>query len=368
MALATQPFAVLLNPNARRVSQSVFQRVSEIVDPDHVYVSQDEATAPSLIRDIVRQGYRTVFTGGGDGTVTQFINQLPEDDGAPRVGILKLGTGNAMAEIVSSGDPMVDLKSYADNPSADDYSLPLCESEGVRFAFAGIGVDGWVLNDYKALQERYRGAVAKRLLHNVSGYFAATFGVSVPRMIARWARRQRAVARITNIGPPAYGIEQDAVGGRVGRTFRPGEVLYEGPANAVMFGTCPYYGYSLRALPFAGLPPARLRRADPLHHRQPAPRLARHDPPPAARGLLGQPRPHRVQRADALPARRRGDGLPPGAHGRHGPPRHRPGPLHLTSRGAAGSARSRVPRSSQCQVQSVREPPEAAPSPIEPAG
>lgn len=253
MALATQPFAVLLNPNARRVSQSVFQRVSEIVDPDHVYVSQDEATAPSLIRDIVRQGYRTVFTGGGDGTVTQFINQLPEDDGAPRVGILKLGTGNAMAEIVSSGDPMVDLKSYADNPSADDYSLPLCESEGVRFAFAGIGVDGWVLNDYKALQERYRGAVAKRLLHNVSGYFAATFGVSVPRMIARWARRQRAVARITNIGPPAYGIEQDAVGGRVGRTFRPGEVLYEGPANAVMFGTCPYYGYSLRALPFAGL-------------------------------------------------------------------------------------------------------------------
>ena len=257
MATAPQPFAVLLNPNARRVSQNVYDRISEIVDPDHVYVSTDEASAPGLIQDIMRQGYPTVFTGGGDGTVTQFINELPEEGAAPRVGILKLGTGNAMAEIVSSGDPLVDLRTYASNPSADDYTLPLCESEGTRFAFAGVGIDGWVLNDYRALKDRFRGPIANRLLHNVGGYFAATMGISVPRMIARWLKRQRATATITNIGGPAYRIEQDELGGRVGRTIAHGEVLYDGPINAVMFGTCPYYGYRMKALPFAGLEPGR---------------------------------------------------------------------------------------------------------------
>ncbi|MCB9730209.1 MAG: hypothetical protein H6746_17190 [Deltaproteobacteria bacterium] len=256
MSVARDNFAVMLNPNARRVSNRVLGRISEIVDPDHVYVSEDAASAPQLARSIMEKGYETVFTGGGDGTVTQFINMLPEA-GAPRVGILKLGTGNAMAEIVSSGDPLVDLRAYASNPSQDDLRLPLCESEGTRFAFAGLGLDGWVLNDYRALKARCEAGPLRPLVQNVGGYFAAALGVSVPRMFKRWMSRRQTLVRVTNVGGHAYALEGGPKGGRVARRFAPGEVLYEGPTNNVMFGTCPFYGHAMKALPFAGLDPLR---------------------------------------------------------------------------------------------------------------
>lgn len=249
-------FAVLLNPNARRVSRGVYDRIHDLVDPGDVYVSEDEAMAPRVIEEIVRKGYGTIFTGGGDGTVTRLLNMLPEDE-FPRVGILKLGTGNAMAEIVSSGDPLVDLRTYAANPTKDDFHLPLCEAEGTQFAFAGLGIDGWVLNDYRAMKDRFGAGPLEPVLQNVGGYLTAAFTVSVPRMIRRWFRRQKTTVRVTNLGGPAYGIDPGDVGGRVGRSFAPGEIMYEGPINNVMFGTCPFYGYGMKALPYAGLDPTR---------------------------------------------------------------------------------------------------------------
>lgn len=256
MSTATD-FAVLLNPNAKRVSQSVCNRIGEIVHPDHLFMSESEDAAGDLVDEILSRGYDTVFTGGGDGTVTQFINMLPEGKSNPRVGILRLGTGNAMAGIVSSGNPLVDLRTYAQNPTRDAFHLGLCESEGTRFAFAGVGLDAVILNDYRAMKARLRGGMFERLIHNAGGYVASTFGVTVPRMMMRWLRRQKTQVRITNIGAPSYAIERTSRGGQMGTLFDTGAVLYEGPANAVMFGTCPYYGYNIRMLPFAGLDEAR---------------------------------------------------------------------------------------------------------------
>ncbi len=262
MTIADPRFAVLLNPNARRVSSSMLNRISDLVDPDHLYVSDDPNKAEDLAKRILDRGYRTVFTGGGDGTVTRFINQMPGEapaasSGAPRIGILRLGTGNAMAEIVSSGDPLTDLRTYVSNPSSDSYELPLCEAEGVRFAFAGLGLDGYILNDFETLRRKLGRTVFKPMLQNVSGYLAATFGITVPRMVGRWVRRQKVMVRATNVGDTAYAIATDKDGGRVERTVRRGEVLYEGPINAAMFGTCPFYGYRLKALPYAGVDPSR---------------------------------------------------------------------------------------------------------------
>ena len=246
-------FAVLLNPNAKRVSKAVCNRIGEIVHPDHVFMSESPDDAHRLVDNILSRGYSTVFAGGGDGTVTQFINMLPEEERNPRLGILRLGTGNAMAGIVSSGNPLVDLRTYASNPTRDAYNLSLCESEGTRFAFAGLGLDAAILNDYRTVQKRFTGGAFESLIHNVGGYFAATFGITIPRMMRRWLRRQTTEVRITNAGGPGYAIRRTPQGGQADRIFAPGEVLYEGPVNAVMFGTCPYYGYNIRMLPFAGL-------------------------------------------------------------------------------------------------------------------
>lgn len=247
------PFAVLLNPNARRVGRRVVDRVTEYVDPAHVFVSRDEREADAIAREIIRRGYETVFAGGGDGTVTQLMNHVP--DGGPRVGILRLGTGNAMAEIVSSGDPLTDLRTFVTNPSQDSVTLPLCEAEGTRFAFAGLGLDAAILNDFETLRGRVG---ARRLVQNVGGYVAAALGITLPRMTARWLRRQRPQVRVTNLGAEARAIALNEEGtGEVVATMGPGEVLYEGPVNSALFGTCPYYGYGMKILPFAGVDPTR---------------------------------------------------------------------------------------------------------------
>jgi len=257
LTIAPEQFAVLVNPNARRVDQGVQQRIADLVDPEHVYVSEHEEDASRILDEIVGKGYGTVFAAGGDGTVTSVINQLPQDEDTPRVGILKLGTGNAMAEIVSSGDPMVDLRSYTSSRSTDDYQLPLLEVEGTRFAFAGLGMDAFILNDYRDLKDRYGAGPLKPLLQNVLGYFVATFARTIPRLAMRWLRRKKIRVKVTNLGMEAYRVEADKKGGREGERIAPGEVIYEGPVQTVLFGTCPYFGYAMKTLPFAGIDPKR---------------------------------------------------------------------------------------------------------------
>jgi diacylglycerol kinase family enzyme len=257
LTIAPEQFAVLVNPNARRVDDDVQQRIADLVDPEHVYVSEHEADAGRLLDEIVEKGYGTVFAAGGDGTVTTVINQLPDDDGSLRLGILKLGTGNAMAEIVSSGKPMVDLRSYTANFPTDDYQLSLLECEGTRFAFAGLGIDAFILNDYQDLKDRYGAGPLKPLLQNMLGYFVATFALTVPRLVMRWLRRKKITVKVINLGKEAYRVETDKKGGREAERIAPGEVIYEGSIQTVLFGTCPYFGYAMKTLPFAGVDPDR---------------------------------------------------------------------------------------------------------------
>jgi diacylglycerol kinase family enzyme len=241
--------AVLLNAQAARVDAHVVSRVREMVDPADVFVCRNLQDVPGAITEIVARRYDTVFTAGGDGTVHHFLNSLGNTP-YPRVGILRLGTGNALAEMVSSGDGLGDLRGYVTNPSRDVRSLPLCQAEGERFAFGGVGLDATVLRDYKTVRATL-GVVSR-----LPGYIAAAFGLTIPRQVGRWIIGRRTTLRVTNLAAEARRIEVDGQGGTVTHSLGPGTVLYEGPAKACIFGTCPYYGYSLKALPFAGLDPA----------------------------------------------------------------------------------------------------------------
>ena len=249
-------YAVLLNTNARRVSDGVREQISEIIDPSHVFSSGDRSEATDAIQKILELGYGTVFTAGGDGTVHQFINAVRDLDDIPRIGVLGLGTGNALAEIVSSGDPLSDLYNYVANPSDDTYSLPLCEVDGTTFAFGGVGIDAHILNDYSRLNERASGTPARGLFRNVGGYITATVAMTIPRMMGQWVQRKKIRLRVTNLSERAYTIRNgDGNGGVVAAEHNRGDVLYDGPANTAIFGTCPFYGYRMKMLPYAGIDP-----------------------------------------------------------------------------------------------------------------
>ncbi len=113
--------AVLLNANARKVSKRVVRALSHVLPEGDLYLSRSELDARRIATQVVDRGYSTVFLGGGDGTITCFVNEILNQVAqrrqyhptpAPRFGVLKLGTGNSVASLVKAsgtwGDGFVD--------------------------------------------------------------------------------------------------------------------------------------------------------------------------------------------------------------------------------------------------------------------
>ncbi len=243
-------FAVVLNVNAKRVTHEVEEISAELVPPEDLFLSESEQDSKQIAEKIIERGYETVFAGGGDGTVMGIINELSlyPPDKRPAVGILKLGTGNAMARMVSSGHVAGDLKTYISSATREYYWLSLVESEGVRFPFAGLGWDAEILNDYRFVKQRFGGSFMKPLMQTVGGYFFSVFTRTVPRHAARAIKRDHDHVTVRALSGNVTEVGAD---GKPIAEFRPGEVIYEGSCNIVMAGTVPYYGYGLKILPYA---------------------------------------------------------------------------------------------------------------------
>ena len=102
--------AVLLNAHARRVTPKVVSALGRAVASEDLFLSRSELDARRIIQAVLERGYETVFLGGGDGTFVGFTNELmnqlrrPRFSGAkmPRLGVLKLGTGNGLAGWVNA--------------------------------------------------------------------------------------------------------------------------------------------------------------------------------------------------------------------------------------------------------------------------
>lgn len=248
----------ILNPNAKGVNPKVISEIREIISPDHLFLSRSLEDNEAIVRRLVQTGSRTIFTGGGDGTVVAFINAvlkagrdlgLPSSD-LPSVGVLRLGTGNALAEMVSSGDYLCDLRSFVQNPHTDCYHLPMIECEDRWFPFAGLGFDAELLNDYSWVKDNSSNAALSKVFNNVGGYFAAFFSRTLPRRVKQKALREKTDIRVVVGEGEAIFLGPD---GEHLKKLGPGELVYEGEFSTVMAGTCPYYGYGMKVLPFASV-------------------------------------------------------------------------------------------------------------------
>ncbi len=251
-------FAVVLNRNAKKVTEKVEELSGELVPPDDLFLSSSAEESEVIARTIVERGYEAVFAGGGDGTVMHIINQLATYplEQQPAIGILKLGTGNAMARMVSSGNVSGDLKTYITSATREYVPLSLVEAENNRFPFAGLGVDAEILNDYSSVREGVgQNPVLKPILQTVGGYFVSFFSRTMPRRTAQ-AFKESNKAKITVKSGICTQVNSQ---GEAIATFQPGDVLYDGPLLAGLVGTVPYYGYGLKILPFANVDPMRFQ-------------------------------------------------------------------------------------------------------------
>jgi diacylglycerol kinase family enzyme len=246
--------AVLLNANAKAVNAQVRRALSLVVPDEHLFLSKNQEEASAIADEVVRRRYRTVFTGGGDGTFVGWVNRIldrAERRAArpPRFGVLALGTGNAVAEMVGASPRRhaQDLARFVRGEIGTVRRLDLLTCEGRRTPFAGVGIDAAVVNDYMWMKERLAGTPLAKLGLGMPGYGLAVALRSAPRALRE---RRPSYCEIVNVGRRAWRLDGD--GRRIGRPIPHGELLYAGPCMLAAASTVPYYGLGLRAFPFTG--------------------------------------------------------------------------------------------------------------------
>lgn len=262
--------AVILNANAKQVTPRVQQRLERECEGMDIYYSRSMEDAWRIVRRVVEHGYHTVLTGGGDGTIIQTLNTLyqltgrvaPSEQlsnvrplrapgaptqGLPAIGILKLGTGNALATVVGahsySQDAVTVRKKAQTGQALQHLSLPLMEADGEVFPFGGLGWDAAVLNDYITLKNRFAHGPVQPVFKSALGYLVTALGVTAPRVVQRPMPEVevRALA-------PATQLNLD---GSPGQRFSRGDLLFRGRVNMAAFATVQYYGCKFRLFPFA---------------------------------------------------------------------------------------------------------------------
>ncbi len=257
--------AVLLNANAKRVNAGVRRQFARLVAATDLFFSTSLDEAAGFAQTIIERRYSHLMLGGGDGTIAATLNLLLKAaesrqgsqaaHGLPAVSVLRLGTGNGLAYLSGAGKPIEDAMRLlsGEQPGVQPLRMVKDRQTGLITPFGSLGYDAQVLNDHVDLVNQTSEGVRRVLAKSLGGYFYA-LGT---RTLMTELRRTRTPLTVTAIGRASViDPETDEE-----IPLDPNAVLFDGTARAFSFGTSPFYGFGLRALPFAG------RRSDRFHVR-----------------------------------------------------------------------------------------------------
>ena len=256
-----QKVGVLLNTNARKVTERVVKALTHVLPREDLFLSRSPLDARRIAQTVLEQRYDTVFCGGGDGTFMGFVNEVLRQvdpkvgryasQTAPRFGVLKLGTGNGLASLVNAsslrGDGILDDVLRARANEVPGYRrMDLLDVDGRKAQFAGLGVDGKLLNDYIWVKDNLGKGFFKRMLSGGSGYFASVALRTAPHYFTHSTFTECEVRN--GKSGPAYQLAGD---GSAVEEIAPGGLIFRGRLMMAAAATIPYYGFGLKMFPFA---------------------------------------------------------------------------------------------------------------------
>lgn len=271
MTSKAERVAVVLNGNARQVTDELVESFDRLVGSGDLFLSRSLDEAQGIAREIVEARYPVVLTGGGDGTFVRMVTSITEEARSrdlepPNFGLLKLGTGNSLAWALGAGTSrkgvFADLARLRHDSAHRD--VRLIEAQGLLTPFAGAGFDALGLKHFHEVRSvlRHLPWIGKR----ATG--ALSYAISIPMLtIPELALRSRMEVRIVNRGS-AERLDQN--GQRQGPPIEEDEVIFEGECIAALVSTIPYWGFGVRVFPFAeNRPPdrfcLRVVATSPLH-------------------------------------------------------------------------------------------------------
>jgi len=263
--------AVVLNGNARQVTDELVDSFDQLVGSGDLFLSRSLDEAQGIAIEIIESGYPVVLTGGGDGTFVQMVTSITREARSrnqepPRFGLLKLGTGNSLAWALGAGTSrkgvIADLARLRHDSAHRDFRL--IEVQDLLTPFAGAGFDALGLKHFHEVRSvvRHLPWVGKRATGAIS------YAISIPTLtIPELALRPKMEVRIVNRGAAQ---RLDRNGQPSGPPIEKGDVIFEGACIAALVSTIPYWGFGARVFPFADDRPAdrfclRVVATNPLH-------------------------------------------------------------------------------------------------------
>ena len=264
--------AVVLNGNARQVTDQLVESFDQVVRSGDLFLSKSLDEAKGIAHEIVDADYSVVLTGGGDGTFVQMVTSITKEAKArgqcpPCFGLLKLGTGNSLAWALGAGTSregvIADLERLSQQSTHRDFRL--IEVQDLLTPFAGAGFDALGLQHFHEVRAlvRHLPFIGKRATGAVS------YAISIPtRTIPELAIRPQMRVRIVNRGSDITKLDRN--GRPTDHRIPNGEVVFEGACIAALVSTIPYWGFGVKVFPFAENRPAdrfclRVVATHPLH-------------------------------------------------------------------------------------------------------
>lgn len=252
--------AILVNANAKRGGRRIAVQTARFLPGANVKLTRTLEEVTTWLREVLPTKPAVVLSAGGDGTAIALVNALarvvPENEPLPPIGMLKLGTGNAWANVLGApklAGSLAILRALGDREEPlplrrfglVDVAYPQEPGLGTLAHFAGAGWDAEILNDYKEQLEQSKGP-PRFFAKSVYGYLSAMLTRTAPKSIVLG----RPHVLIENLGDEVYTVDRTGAIARVEGAKR-GTVLWDGLMSVAGAATCPEFGYHFRAYPFA---------------------------------------------------------------------------------------------------------------------
>lgn len=250
--------ALVLNGNAKAVTDTLIRDVRQVLRGETLFVSRSLEEWKFISRAIARDNFDVVLSGGGDGTFVRCVGDITalRPESPPAFGVLRLGTGNALADTLGAAPPtlrgLLDDLRVAQKPAAVR-PLALLEVEGQMAPFTGVGLDSLILEDYNWVKRGLADTPFASLGQGSMGYFLACAG----RSFWRFALEAWPEVTIRNEGSATR--RMDLQGRAIGTRIPRGGIIYQGPAGIAAASTVPFYGLGLRLFPHALKRPDRFQ-------------------------------------------------------------------------------------------------------------
>lgn len=253
--------AVIANLSRPALRRALHQLRDQLTQPEVTVVETSElAEARQAVYQQAARADVLLFAGG-DGTFTLGLSLLAEarrGRSLPAVGLLPLGTGNALAHSLNLPAGVRGAREQlarALDPTRPLRTFRSLEVAGLHAAFCGFGIDAQLIADHAATATALRrlGSVG-RWLERRAGYPVSIASRSLPSLLLR----TRPQVTLTNLGAGA--LELDAKGAVVAE-HGAGAKLWQGACTMAAAATIPCFGFGLRMFQYAD------RRTDRFHVR-----------------------------------------------------------------------------------------------------